>query len=462
MIVNLKNIGMLDEANFEVSNVTIICGHNNTGKTYATYSLYGYIDYMRNIRPNLFRFLNSDINSKIKEEALSFKLTFEQLHENILNHIKNKANEYTKRSLHLAMAGREDDFQNSIFNVSLKISIEKVKEAVKKYLNDFTNNEKNKFDYTLYDNGLEISGVDFKSYQTHFYDTLVHIIFPRAFILSVERTGASIFQDELDFIKRSVTDVIFDLFNKDIGVDNVLKALNRAEQSYALPVRDNVEFIRNLKEVVKKQSIFKKEKDKYKYILDAMNQILGGKYKVTDHSTLFQPKGSKQSYNVEIASSSVRSLLMLNYYLLHEAQIGDLLIIDEPELNLHPQNQILLARLLALLSNVGIKIFITTHSDYIIRELSNCIILNNFNEKQITDYFKKKDYTIHHKLKDSNVKAYIAKTTPKKINTLEAANVTPDNGIAMESFNDVIEYTFDIDNIFTKIIIDGSYEKKDK
>lgn len=48
MKVSLKNVGMLDEAEFEVGDLTIICGENNTGKTYATYSLYGYLDFVNN------------------------------------------------------------------------------------------------------------------------------------------------------------------------------------------------------------------------------------------------------------------------------------------------------------------------------------------------------------------------------------------------------------------------------
>lgn len=133
-------------------------------------------------------------------------------------------------------------------------------------------------------------------------------------------------------------------------------------------------------------------------------------------------------------------------------------MIDEPELNLHPASQILLARLLVLLSNVGIKIFITTHSDYIVRELSNCVILNNFNNEQIEKYFKNEDYISYHKLKYSNVGAYIAKTLSNEKNGLEAVSITQDKGIEMESFNDVIQYTFDIDNIFTKMIIDSNNE----
>ena len=75
------------------------------------------------------------------------------------------------------------------------------------------------------------------------------------------------------------------------------------------------------------------------------------------------------------SSSAVRSLLDIGFYLEHIAKKGDLLIIDEPELNLHPENQRCIARLLAKLVNYGIKVFITTHSDYIVKELNTLIML---------------------------------------------------------------------------------------
>lgn len=53
-----------------------------------------------------------------------------------------------------------------------------------------------------------------------------------------------------------------------------------------------------------------------------------------------------------------------------------MLIIDEPELNLHPDNQRKMAGLLARLVNSGVKVLVTTLSDYLIRELNNCVMLN--------------------------------------------------------------------------------------
>jgi predicted ATPase len=43
MKVKIKNLGILKQAEFSLGDLTIICGGNNTGKTYATYSLFGFL-----------------------------------------------------------------------------------------------------------------------------------------------------------------------------------------------------------------------------------------------------------------------------------------------------------------------------------------------------------------------------------------------------------------------------------
>ena len=41
MKIKVKNLGVLKQAEFELGDFTIICGENNTGKTYGNYALYG-------------------------------------------------------------------------------------------------------------------------------------------------------------------------------------------------------------------------------------------------------------------------------------------------------------------------------------------------------------------------------------------------------------------------------------
>ena len=81
-------------------------------------------------------------------------------------------------------------------------------------------------------------------------------------------------------------------------------------------------------------------------------------------------------------------------YLRYDCSYGQTLIIDEPEINLHPENQVKVARVLAKLSNMGVKVIVSTHSDYIIREFNNLIMLGSGkkeNEQLLVKYGYNKD-----------------------------------------------------------------------
>lgn len=452
MKVKLKNVGMLDEAEFEVGNITLICGENNTGKTYATYSLYGYLDFMRIVRESLFirkrrLFDDENLNNDTKDTQ-EIKLTYIDIKNKLENHIKNKTRLYSHRILVKVLAGKNEDFINAEFNVDMQISLESIKQAIKQYLEKLNLNNRAKAKHIIYDDGVGFSNlnkIEFEEYLEIFFDNLLNYIFMKNFILSVERTGASIFQEELDFIKIAKLEAMQKILKEeDVDLFEFHKKIEEKNQLYPKPVRDNINFIRDVKQKSKLESMFKKDKDKYKNILDLLGKVVGGKYKATDYGILYQPKGSKKFFNIEVASSSARSLLMLYFYILHVAQKGDILMIDEPELNLHPKNQILLARLLVLLANAGIKIFITTHSDYIVRELNNCIMLNNFTNEKIKENFI--EYDDNYKLSKKDVNAYIAFYDKKsKKNTLKKVDISNENGIDMETFNDVIEQTINID-----------------
>lgn len=45
MQIHLHRLGPLQHAKFTLGDLTVICGHNNTGKTYATYALFGFLSF---------------------------------------------------------------------------------------------------------------------------------------------------------------------------------------------------------------------------------------------------------------------------------------------------------------------------------------------------------------------------------------------------------------------------------
>ena len=84
---------------------------------------------------------------------------------------------------------------------------------------------------------------------------------------------------------------------------------------------------------------------------------------------------------IESASSSVGELAPLFVYLREVVRPGDLLIIEEPEAHLHPENQRLIARLFAKLVSEGLNMIITTHSDFLLEELHNLVLAHGLDER---------------------------------------------------------------------------------
>ena len=81
----------------------------------------------------------------------------------------------------------------------------------------------------------------------------------------------------------------------------------------------------------------------------------------------------KYKFPLHLAASSVKDLAPFFLYLRHAADMGDLVILEEPEINLHPASQILLARFIVRLVNCGLYVVVTTHSPYFLEQISHCV-----------------------------------------------------------------------------------------
>ena len=72
-------------------------------------------------------------------------------------------------------------------------------------------------------------------------------------------------------------------------------------------------------------------------------------------------------------------------YLRHIVEPGDLLIIEEPESHLHPEMQVAFTRELAAVVKSGIRVIITTHSEWVLEELANLVLLSELPADERTD-----------------------------------------------------------------------------
>lgn len=453
MKITIQNLGILKQADFEVGDLTVICGKNNTGKTYATYALYGFLKIWKHLIDIGIDL--SEIEELIEQNAKKIDL------DKIWKERKKLVNKVCKsysNILFKIFASEEKKFIDSKFHLQTRENVWDSSVSFSKTLKNKTYGNL-KFQKEAGSSVLKVfllreEANDEKPPLTilkeliedQVKEILFQDMFPDVFIASAERTGVAIFRKDLDFARNRMLDELG--MNRDI---DPFEFLNKVYTSYALPVKDNVDFARSLEDFSRQDSYLKKE---HPDILNKFSEVIGGDYKVIRGIIYFVPKKGGVKLLMNESSSAVRSLLDVGFYLRHFARKGDLFIIDEPELNLHPENQCRLARLFACLVNAGLKIFITTHSDYIVKEINTLLMLKQ-KKKHMTKIMKEYGYENNELLNADKVKVFIADKKPvllegrtrrTKIDTFFPAKINQELGIKLGSFDEVINRMNDIQN----------------
>ena len=82
------------------------------------------------------------------------------------------------------------------------------------------------------------------------------------------------------------------------------------------------------------------------------------------------------------SSSMVTELAPIVLFLKHFLRKGELLIIEEPEAHLHPAAQQKFAAALALMVRSGFRVLITTHSHYMVEQISDFVAASNLSPEK--------------------------------------------------------------------------------
>ena len=121
--------------------------------------------------------------------------------------------------------------------------------------------------------------------------------------------------------------------------------------------------------------------------------LLSGKIQTDRSNTTYpvfsyRPNGWDKPLPLMNASSMVSELAPVVLFLRHVVKPGEVLIIEEPEAHLHPAMQVELMRQLAAVVNAGVRIMITTHSEWILDELANLVRLSELPPEKRTARLK--------------------------------------------------------------------------
>ncbi len=115
-------------------------------------------------------------------------------------------------------------------------------------------------------------------------------------------------------------------------------------------------------------------------------EILGGTVQREESTTgypvySYRPTGWRRDLPLMSVSSMVAELAPIVLYLRNVVHQGEVLIIEEPEAHLHPAIQVEFLRQLALTVKQGVRIILTTHSEWVLEELANLVRLSELSDE---------------------------------------------------------------------------------
>ncbi len=200
------------------------------------------------------------------------------------------------------------------------------------------------------------------------FDVIFNTVFPKnAYVFPTQRNSLM-----LDSIKRAIDRSSRKIIFEDKKTNIALMQFSE-EYAYSRPLMDFLE----MRDGVEIASKFKGRGELFKLAEDIERNLLKGKVVIEKGREIgtairFQLNDFKK-LNLITSSSMVQQLSAIVLYLKYLAQPGDLVIIDEPESNLHPEAQLKFVEIIAKMINNGIWVIISTHTPYIVDHLNNLL-----------------------------------------------------------------------------------------
>ena len=219
MKFSIKNLGIVDEANLTLGDLTLICGENNTGKTYITYAIYGFLKYLLRqddrfyyrYNPNGFVISRKQIQDAYKSRES--KISIKSILDRLKTLLPNIAENYKEDLPHIFGSSREffEKVEFKIEDLELQLPTEFKKKwrfpkDIEVIIERDQAKDKDCFSIRFFnlpkdsDEGYVVRQA-YHWINYYLFKLSVSEIFKNIFIASTERTGAAIFQNELNFAR---------------------------------------------------------------------------------------------------------------------------------------------------------------------------------------------------------------------------------------------------------------------
>lgn len=394
MKIRFSNLGTIRETELDLRPLTVIIGPNNSSKTYLAYSVYGLLREMKNVDVEVFERLRG---VRVDREHDYLEWSLRRIENAFRAHVDGACRRFSSELGGFFQDSSGKLFRQTRFDVdldagflsSMSAAVFPFEIANKQARISVGDQDLREFFAEFYQDGQKGVGpgrLSLGDAEMLFGDLMRGNemgLVPAPFILPAERNALIITYKVLsnrrfkllrDAARNQKIGVRDAARSKKAGIRDAAVMREQGEIRYPLPVEDFLDFLADVEIPAHvprvRNPVFVKLAAMVEASIQSGNRIelvptvLGG-------NELRVGVGDGLSIDLYNASSSIKQLSALILYLRFRAAPGQLLIIDEPEMNLHPASQVRLLEVLAILVRIGVRVLVTTHSPYFMAHLAN-------------------------------------------------------------------------------------------
>ncbi len=358
MRVSLENIGIIEKADVEINRLTVIAGNNDSGKSTIGKVAYSLTKSFEDFEKNYEREKAEKMDMYFRDFYIFFRrgVNLEKYPELL---------KFTENFRHYRKIDNKKLFELIENSITLLDKIGVGEEAKAKIIKrfDVVNSlfqEKESKNSKIINSIQAIFESEFSSQISNIFENDGRI---EVFEGENEIIDIIIKDNKIDVDKTNIIDEIFP-FDSSVFIETPLVLTYKEDLEFS-----NIYHVEDLLYKLMKPNL-KKEKNKLN-----ISEIVGGEIYFDEENDQFSFNKYVHNKSVQIkilnSASGIKSLGILQI-LENAGEFNKnlLLIIDEPEVHLHPDWQIEYAKILIKLVENGVKVLVTSHSPYLIEAIN--------------------------------------------------------------------------------------------
>ena len=362
MKLSIRNVGKLKEADVEINGITVITGENDTGKSTVGKVLWSVFNGFY------------EIDEKVYKEKVSEleKIIVKKFIDEIINVYKNLSTDYN--SFFEIINSTVKKIAIELLKNNKNYSEDEIKIIVNNYIKDLKIENISKFvqeiNETLKISDKEIKkGIISRVMNKEFHNQ-INAVFSKE-KMNIGEISLKIKDKEIDLKieNNEISDVQnYFLINKEtMYIDNpfILDSYDFEDENHQTHLATNV-FSENENSVISEIKV----KKKLNNIYQKLNSVLSGEI-LENKNSKFVYRKNGEDIDLKNLSTGLKTFAIIKMLLQNGTlEENGTIILDEPEIHLHPEWQLKFAELIVLLQKeFGMHILLTTHSPYFLNAI---------------------------------------------------------------------------------------------